>query len=95
MAEIDQKKCIGTDQTQGYDSFPYASGNIGMNALFPDGHVRWESQHDNPNAFNLYNSSSTGPNGTITYWDKTGNTGAIGEAGGINTFRYVRSLLPP
>ncbi|HXR46465.1 MAG TPA: prepilin-type N-terminal cleavage/methylation domain-containing protein [Candidatus Limnocylindrales bacterium] len=95
VSELDQKKCIATDQTQGYDSFPYANGNIGMNALFPDGHVRWVSQHDNPNAFNLYNPSSTGPNGTATYWDKTGNANAIGEKGGASIFRYVRSLLPP
>ena len=95
MAELDGKKCIMTDQTQGYDSFPYSKGNIGINAVFPDGHVRWDGQNDNPNAFNLYNPSSTGPNGTVTYWDKTGNTTAIGESGGISTFRYVRSILPP
>ncbi len=84
-----------TDQTQGYDDAPHKQGDLGMNACFPDGHVRWESANETPNAFNLYNSSSTGPNGMVTYWDKSGNANAIGEAGGATTFRYVRSILPP
>ncbi len=95
MAELDQKKCIATDQTQGYDTFPYAKGNIGINVLFPDGHVRWDGQNDNPNALNLFNPSSTGPNGTVTYWGVSGSAMAIGESGGASIFRYVRSILPP
>jgi prepilin-type N-terminal cleavage/methylation domain-containing protein len=93
--ELDQKKCIATDQTQGYDSFAFSKGNIGINAVFPDGHVRWVSQRDTPDALNLLNPSSTAPSGVATYWDKSGSANAIGEAGGFKTFRYVRSILPP
>ncbi|HUA39783.1 MAG TPA: prepilin-type N-terminal cleavage/methylation domain-containing protein [Candidatus Sulfopaludibacter sp.] len=95
MAQLDQKKCIVTDQTQGYDTYPYAKNTIGINALFPDGHVRWVGQNDAPNALNLFNPSSTGPNGTVTYWGKTGDAGSIGESGGASIFKYVRSILPP
>ena len=95
VAELDQKKCIVTDQTQGNDNFAFAKGNIGMNALFPDGHVRWEGQQDNPNAFNLFNASSTGPNGIVTYWNVSSSTVSIGESGGADIFRYVRAILPP
>jgi prepilin-type N-terminal cleavage/methylation domain-containing protein/prepilin-type processing-associated H-X9-DG protein len=93
--ELDQKKCIVTDQTQANNNFAFAKGNIGMNALFPDGHVRWENQKETPNAFNLFDSTSTGPNGIITYWDASPNLTAIGEKGGADTFRYVRAILPP
>ncbi len=95
VSELDQKKCIATDQTQGNDNFAFAKGDIGMNALFPDGHVRWEGQQDNPNAFNLFNASSTGPNGIVTYWNVSSSTASIGESGGADIFRYVRAILPP
>jgi prepilin-type N-terminal cleavage/methylation domain-containing protein/prepilin-type processing-associated H-X9-DG protein len=88
-SELDVTKCIFTDQTQGYDTAPHRQGNIGMNALFPDGHVVWESQRQTPSAFNLYDSSKP------YYWGKTSATGAIGESSGASTFRYVRSILPP
>jgi prepilin-type N-terminal cleavage/methylation domain-containing protein len=99
MTELDQKKCIFTDETQAADTYVFAKGNVGINACFPDGHVRWESQGDNPNALNLYNPSSTGPNGTLTYWGTssqnsgTSNSGPIGE--NPNLFRFTRSLLMP
>ncbi|MGC1374608.1 MAG: prepilin-type N-terminal cleavage/methylation domain-containing protein, partial [Anaerolineales bacterium] len=90
MGELDQKKCIFTDQTQGYDNFPFQSGNIGMNACFPDGHVRWESQKDSPSAFQL------NAWGTQTYsWGKGGDDNSIGGKNGQNIFRAVRALLPP
>ena len=90
MSELDQKKCILTDQTQGYDNFPFQSGSIGLNACFPDGHVRWESQRDNPTAFEL------NAWGQQTYsWGKGGDDNSIGGKNGENLFRYVRSVLPP
>jgi hypothetical protein len=95
VSDLDGKKCILTDQTQGYNDAPHASWGVGMNACFPDGHCRWESQHDTPDAFNLYNSASTGPNGTVTYWNNSSSTSSIGESGGASIFRYVRSILPP
>ncbi len=94
-SSLDQTKCILTDQTQGYNDAPHTHFGIGMNALFPDGHVKWENQNETPNAFNLYNSSQTGPNGVVTYWGNSSDTSSIGESGGATTFRYVRSILPP
>jgi prepilin-type N-terminal cleavage/methylation domain-containing protein len=89
-SELDQKKCIFTDQTQGYDNFAFQKGNIGMNACFPDGHVKWESQHDVPTAFQLNGW------GTQTYsWGKGGDDSSIGGKQGQDLFRYVRSILPP
>lgn len=97
-SSLDQSKCILTDQTQGYDDAPHTHFGIGMNALFPDGHVKWESQTETPNAFNLYNSSQTGPNNIPTYWGKSSDSTSIGEKGqpgGNLIFRYVRYILPP
>jgi prepilin-type N-terminal cleavage/methylation domain-containing protein/prepilin-type processing-associated H-X9-DG protein len=90
LSEIDQKKCIFTDQTQGYNVFAFQKGNIGMNACFADGHVRWESQHDTPNAFQLT------PWGSQPYsWGKGGDDNSIGGKNGQNLFRAVRAMLPP
>jgi prepilin-type N-terminal cleavage/methylation domain-containing protein len=90
LAELDQKKCIFTDQTQGYDSFAFQKGSIGLNACFPDGHVRWESQRDVPNAFQLTAW------GQQTYsWGKGGDDNSIGGKNGQNLFRAVRAFLPP
>jgi prepilin-type N-terminal cleavage/methylation domain-containing protein len=87
--ELDQKKCIFTDQTQSYQNFAFQSGNIGMNACFPDGHVKWESQKDIPNAFQLTDW------GTQTYsWGKDGDN-TIGGKNGQNIFRAVRTFLVP
>ena len=88
VASLDQKKCIFIDQTQGYDSFAFQKGSIGMNACFPDGHVRWESQRDTPTAFNLTASGSFA-------WRKSSDDSSIGESKGVGTFRYVRAILPP
>ena len=90
VGELDQKKCIFTDQTQGYDNFPFQSGTIGMNVCFPDGHVRWVSQKDVPNAFQL------NAWGSQTYsWGKGGDDNSIGGKNGQNIFRAVRALLTP
>jgi prepilin-type N-terminal cleavage/methylation domain-containing protein len=88
MASLDQKKCIFTDQTQGFNNFAFQKGGIGMNACFPDGHVRWESQRDTPTAFNLTASGSFA-------WLNSSDDNSIGEKGGAGTFRYVRAILPP
>jgi prepilin-type N-terminal cleavage/methylation domain-containing protein len=95
VSDLDARKSILTDQTQAGNNAPHRQWDIGMNACFPDGHVRWEDQSQTPNAFNLNNSSATGPNGIVTYWGTQGQTTAIGETGGATTFRYVRSILPP
>ena len=88
MSSLDQKKCIFTDQTLGYNSFAFQKGNIGLNACFPDGHVRWESQRETPNGFNLTDSGNFA-------WKNSSDDTAIGEPGGASNFRYVRNILPP
>jgi prepilin-type N-terminal cleavage/methylation domain-containing protein len=88
--ELDQKKCIFTDQTQGYNNFAFQSGNIGMNACFPDGHIRWQGQKEVPDAFQL------NAWGSQTYsWGKGGDDNSIGGKNGQNIFRAVRAFLPP
>jgi prepilin-type processing-associated H-X9-DG protein len=91
LSGLDVTKCIVSDQMQGYDSFAHrADGVVGANALFPDGHVKWESAKANPTAFNLSSSGSYA-------WGLTSATGSIGQStgGGIITFRYVKAHLPP
>lgn len=90
QAGLDVTKCIVTDQMSGYDSLSHRTDGVaGANALFPDGHVKWESAKANPAAFNL---TSTGP----YFWGKTSYPGSIGESGsGSVTFRYVKANLPP
>jgi prepilin-type processing-associated H-X9-DG protein len=88
---LDVTKCIVTDQMSGYDTLAHRTDGVsGANALFPDGHVKWESAKANPTAFNL---TSSGPYA----WGLTGQSGSIGESSGtgIITFRYVKAHLPP
>jgi prepilin-type processing-associated H-X9-DG protein len=87
---LDVTKCIVTDQMLGYDTLAHrADGVAGANALFPDGHVKWENAKANPAAFNL---TSIGPYA----WGLTSASGSIGQSGsGITTFRYVKAHLPP
>jgi len=90
--DLDVSKAIFTDQTQGYDTVPHKMGSVsGMNALFGDTHVAWESARTSPSSFNLYNSTKP------YYWGKTGDSGAIGEStgNGIVTFRHVKAALQP
>jgi len=87
LNDLDQSRCIITDETQGYDNVPHGVGTIGMNALFGDGHVRWETAKQTPLAFNLSDKG-------LYPWMKTSAPGSIGETPGT-TFRYVKSVLPP
>jgi prepilin-type N-terminal cleavage/methylation domain-containing protein/prepilin-type processing-associated H-X9-DG protein len=87
---VDVTKCIFTDQTQGYNDAPHAKWGNGMNALFPDGHVKWESQSQNPLEFELSDV------GKQTYsWGNSSSDSSIGESGGIGIFLFVRANLPP
>jgi prepilin-type N-terminal cleavage/methylation domain-containing protein len=88
-SELDVTKCIFTDETMGYNSAPHIKWSPGMNACFPDGHVRWESQNQTPTAFELTASGQT------YSWGDSSSTSAIGESGGVGIFMYVRSILPP
>ncbi len=87
---LDVTKCIVTDQMSGYDTLSHRTDGVsGANALFPDGHVKWESAKANPTAFNLTSSGSY-------YWGLTSANGSIGQSGqGTITFRYVKAHLPP
>jgi prepilin-type processing-associated H-X9-DG protein len=88
---LDVTKCILSDQMMGYDSFAHRTdGVVGANALFPDGHVKWDSAKANPAAFNLTSSGQYA-------WGQTAAAGSIGQStgGGITTFRYVKAHLPP
>jgi len=93
IAEVDQTKCMFTDQTMSGPGAPHQKFGVGMNACFPDGHVRWETQDLTPNAFNLTDSTQN-----WDYWGLSGSTSAIGESGqpgGNSIFCYVRAILPP
>ena len=49
---LDPSKSITTDLTQSLDLAPHKDGGIaGLNALFTDGHVKWQSARRNPDAF--------------------------------------------
>ena len=90
LGELDGKKCIITDETHSAATIPHGRSEVGMNVCFPDGHVRWESQNDNPTAFNITDNTQQ------TYWGSSDtDTSAIGEAGGYWLYRYVRYILPP
>jgi prepilin-type N-terminal cleavage/methylation domain-containing protein/prepilin-type processing-associated H-X9-DG protein len=85
QGDLDLNRAIFTDQTQSIQQVPHKAGAgiSGMNALFGDGHVMWESAKQNPEAFDL-----------ATYWGDSGDAKRIGETPG-GSFRYVRSLLKP
>jgi prepilin-type N-terminal cleavage/methylation domain-containing protein len=88
--DLDVTKSIFTDQTQGYDNVGHRSGGFsGINALFGDTHVAWQSAARTPDAFNLYDSTKP------YYWGKTSATGSIGESTGAGTFRHVKAALKP
>jgi len=92
QGNVDVSKCIFTDQMQGYDNVAHmANGFSGVNALFGDAHVAWESAKANPTLFNMSSSGAYA-------WGLTGTSGSIGEStGGTGeiTFRHVKYLLPP
>jgi prepilin-type N-terminal cleavage/methylation domain-containing protein len=94
QSDVDLTKSIFTDQIQNSTSPPHKTGGFsGVNALFGDTHVAWESAKKIPAAFNL--SDDTKPN----YWGISGQTSgkdcAIGEASAAPIFRYVKATLQP
>jgi prepilin-type N-terminal cleavage/methylation domain-containing protein/prepilin-type processing-associated H-X9-DG protein len=96
QGNLDVTKCIFTDQMQGYDNLPHSAGGFsGVNALFGDGHVAWESGKASPTLFELVDVGTAGD----TYaWGKQSASGSIGESlgnTGIRTFRHVKAYLPP
>jgi prepilin-type N-terminal cleavage/methylation domain-containing protein/prepilin-type processing-associated H-X9-DG protein len=93
VGELDGTKCIITDETHSAATIPHGKREVGMNACFPDGHVRWESQSETPTAFVI---TANSPDAADFYWGDTDTSGnAIGEAGGAWLYRYVRYILPP
>ena len=52
ITTLDPMKSISTDIVQSFDLMPHKdNGLAGLNALFTDGHVRWQSAKRNPQAF--------------------------------------------
>ena len=52
MSSLNPNKSISTDVVQSYDLLPHKdNGMAGLNALFTDGHVKWQSSRRNPQAF--------------------------------------------
>ena len=52
ITTLDPMKSISTDIVQSYDLMPHKdNGLAGLNALFTDGHVKWQSAKRNPQAF--------------------------------------------
>jgi prepilin-type N-terminal cleavage/methylation domain-containing protein len=50
---LDQTKSIVTDLVHTLDDIPHRQGgSAGLNAMFSDGHVKWQSAQRNPDAFN-------------------------------------------
>jgi prepilin-type N-terminal cleavage/methylation domain-containing protein len=93
QTDLDLNKSIFTDQMQSLNEVSHRSGGFsGINALFGDTHVSWESAKIIPVAFELV------PVGTVhaTFaWGTSSDIDRIGETGGAGTFRYVKSLLKP
>lgn len=49
---INNLKSMSTDLVHNLNAAPHKDANIaGLNALFPDGHVRWQTARGNPQAF--------------------------------------------
>jgi hypothetical protein len=93
QSDLDLTKSIVTDQMQSLNEVSHRAGGFsGVNALFGDTHVAWESAKIIPTAFELVPISTAG----ATYaWGLSTDTDRIGETGGASTFRYVKSLLKP
>jgi prepilin-type N-terminal cleavage/methylation domain-containing protein len=95
QGNLDQNKSICTDQMQGYNTVSHRAGGFsGVNALFGDTHVSWQSGKAVPDAFQLVD---IGTSGDSYPWGKEGVSGAIGEStgNGITTFRHVKAALQP
>lgn len=53
LTALNPGKSIATDLAQSLDLAPHKDKGIsGLNALFTDGHVKWQSARANPQAFN-------------------------------------------
>jgi prepilin-type processing-associated H-X9-DG protein len=80
---LDTRKSVATDWAYSYDTLAHqASGSVaGLNALFPDGHVRFQNARSNPQDFNSQQ------------WGMAGAANSIGN--NPTYFRYVMSLWQP
>jgi len=72
---LDPSKSITADLTQSLDLAPHRDRGIaGLNALFTDGHVKWQSARRNPQAFdptlwaNGFNTDELGFRRVMNYW---------------------------
>jgi len=89
--QLDLTKAIFADQTMGYDSVAHKAGGFsGIDAMFGDTHVLFQSAKRTPLAFNL-TSSGDYP------WGLSSASGSIGESGGggIPTYRFVHAAWQP
>ena len=85
QGDLDLNKSMSTDLVQSLQSTPHRDhGVAGINALFPDSHVMWQSAKRNPEAFK---SSIWDPDGDPSTDDYVGNN--------PNNFRYLMSLWKP
>jgi prepilin-type N-terminal cleavage/methylation domain-containing protein len=82
QGDLDQNKSMMVDLVQSISSTPHKDKGVsGVNAMFPDAHVRWQSSASNPEAFKN------------EYWDPDGNPDTDDYIGNnAPYFRYVMSL---
>jgi hypothetical protein len=83
--DIDPNKAIFTDLVQNLQSTPHKGGGLssvaGLNAMFGDTHVNFQSSSGNPQAFDP------------TLWKSSSDTDYVGN--NAPNFRYVMSLWIP
>jgi prepilin-type processing-associated H-X9-DG protein len=72
---LDPGKSITVDLTQSLALAPHKDNGIaGLNALFTDGHVKWQSARRNPEAFDPalwadgFNTDELGFRRVMNYW---------------------------
>ena len=81
-SQIDPNKSVSTDLVQNIDAAPHRDKSIaGLNALFGDGHVAYQTARANPEAFRE------------DLWKTSADADYIGNNPG--NFRYVNSLWKP
>jgi prepilin-type N-terminal cleavage/methylation domain-containing protein/prepilin-type processing-associated H-X9-DG protein len=82
QSQVDPNRSISTDLMHDLDSSPHRDKSIaGLNVLFADGHVKFQTARGNPEAFK------------DTYWGDSSSGNYIG--GNEANFRYVNSLWQP
>ncbi len=59
--QVDPNKTVSTDLLHNLNALPHKSGGSGVNALFPDSHIRFETVRANPQAFNSTLWAEPGP----------------------------------